>query len=261
MPYTGGIVLIDTATIIAGAAFTGFTFTDNSIVTVGDVANFGFPLATSLFTINNKFSVNTVFEGIAPTLGSTGSVLDFSTRIDNTFSAAVDLIGSSSGSVFKPKSGADATINSVADAPISAGSITAQADNGAGGTTHSSTTTYFSGEVVIITGATSAYNGTFKIFNAVAGVSFDTITPFTVDEAAGSVAITGRLELTLAGGHGIVAGDDLKIISTNFYNGFVTALNVATNVLTINGTFVSTNTGSIERNLSLDETDKRVSPT
>ena len=65
----------------------------------------------------------------------------------------------------------------------------------------------------------------------------------------------------MAGGHGIVAADDLKIIATNFYNGFQTALNVATNVLTVNGTFVSTNTGSIERNLSLDETDKRVSGT
>ena len=92
-------------------------------------------------------------------------------------------------------------------------------------------------------------------------MSFDTITPFTVDEAAGSVAITGRLELTLAGGHGIVSGDDIKIIATNFYNGFQTALNIATNVLTINGTFVSTNTGTIERNLSLDQTDKRVSGT
>jgi hypothetical protein len=160
------------------------------------------------------------------------------------------------GDLFKQSVLTDATINSVADGSPATGTITAMADNGSGGTTISSTTTYFEDEEVTITGTTN-YNGIFQIFNVVAGVSFDIITPFSVDDATGSVDSV-RLTLSLAGGHGISTGDSIKVIDTNFYNGFATTLNVVTNDITINGVFISTNTGSIERELSVDQTDRRV---
>ena len=256
--YTGGsIVFIIDVPLIATASYTGMTFIDCPVVGVFNFATFGFPIAAVLFTLDSKVQTAATFAAIPVTQQATGSVLDFPTNTKNTSLIAVDRIDTATvGSVFKSKTGTDATINSVADGTIANGTITAQADNSAGGTTHSSTTTYFENEEITITGTTS-YNGSFQIFNVVAGVSFDTITTFVANDATGTVA-TVRLTITLAGGHGIVAGDDLKIIATNFYNGFETALNVATNDLTVNGTFVSTNTGSIERNLSLDQTDKRI---
>jgi hypothetical protein len=131
------------------------------------------------------------------------------------------------------------------------------ADNGSSGTTISTTTTFYDDEEVTISGTTS-YNGTFQIFNVVAGVSFDILVEFVADDATGSVD-SERLDITFTGGHGIVAGNGLKITSSNFYNGFVTALNVATNTITVNGTFISTSSSIlVEVDIGLDQTDPQV---
>ncbi len=237
----------------------GFTLTNNFITTVSTLVLAGTDLNGPFFTVNtnNPFSLYSFTDVSAFALGATGSLLDLDTRINNDAGVTVTRSAISVGNLFRPSVLTDATINSVADGSPATGTITAMADNGSGGTTISSTTTYFEDEEVTITGTTS-YNGTFQIFNVVAGVSFDTITAFVADDATGSVDST-RLTLSLAGGHGISTGDSIKIIDTNFYNGFETTLNVVTNDITVNGVFVSTNTGSIERDLSLDHSDPRVS--
>lgn len=233
-----------------------WTFRDILVLVVTRNNWIGIPAVGPLYDFDSKIDGTVGFDEMAANVTAAGSVFNFSTKMNPNTRINMGSVRSLPGQLFKLSAVSDATISSVADGTIAAGTITAQSNNGSGGTTHASTTTYFENEEVTITGTTS-YNGTFKVFNVVAGVSFDTITTFVANDAAGSVA-TERLALTLAGGHGIVAGDDLKIVGTNFYNGFVTALNVATNVLTVNGGFISTNTGTIERNLSVDQTDRRV---
>lgn len=255
---TGGIVIFRRVGFVDTVASSiGFSFINNIICGVSVITNLGFPSTTPLFTVFTNSPLSSYgFDNIGALLSSTGSILDYDAKSHNLSRLAMTVGAGLPGTIFKKSALSDATISSVADAPLAAGTITAQADNGSGGTTHSSTTTYFNNEEIAITGTTS-YNGTFQIFNVVAGVSFDTITAFVANDAAGSVA-TIRLELTLAGGHGVSAADTLKIVATNFYNGFSIALNVATNVVTINETFIATDTGTIERGLGLDETDPRV---
>lgn len=253
--FSTGAFLVRKSNMISPT--TGFTITNPGGISLIEIVNAGAPLAGPLFTINtNNPSAIMNASVVIATNTSTGSVFDFSTKIDNTLLTNIFRCRSIGGNIFKQSAVDDATIASVADGSIGAGTITAQADNGSDGTTHSSTTTYFEDEEIVITGTTS-YNGTFQIFNVVAGVSFDTITTFVADDATGSVA-TVRLSITLNTGHGITAGNSLKIIKSNFYKGFQTALNVATNVLTVNGTFIATDIGMIERNVSLDETDPRI---
>lgn len=237
----------------------GLTLTNNFIsdVSVNNLA--GTPLNGPWFVVNtnNPFSLYTFSRLGGLALGATGSIFDIDTRFNNNARIRVSGCTAPVGDLFKQSVLTDATINSVADGSPATGTITAMADNGSGGTTISSTTTYFEDEEVTITGTTS-YNGTFQIFNVVAGVSFDTITAFVADDATGSVDSV-RLTLSLATGHGISTGDSIKIIDTNFYNDFQTTLNVVSDDITVNGIFISTNTGSIERELSLDQTDPRVS--
>lgn len=251
----GGLFFANTVFANIGS---GLAIIDDVVVNMINVTQVGSPLNGALFTINtnNPLSVMSFTNISANSLGASGSIFDLNTRINNNASIKVNRTSVVTGNILKLLL-ANATINSVADGSIATGTITAMADNGSGGTTISSTTTYFEDEEVTITGTTS-YSGTFQVFNVVAGVSFDTITGFVADDATGSVD-TVRLTLTLAGGHGIVTGDSIKIIDTNFYNGFETTLNVATNDITVNGVFISTNTGSIEIDVSLDKTDPRVS--
>lgn len=237
----------------------GFTLTDLTTFAPFRIAQFGFPfLAGPLFTYKSK--VNAPFINCnnltINNLSSTGSVFDIDPATNNNGRFLLEIINVPVGSLFKQSVLADAAFTVVADGSIATGTITAQASNGSGGTTHSCTTTYFEDEEVVITGTTS-YNGTFQIFNVVAGVSFDTITSFGIDDATGSVD-TERLTVTLTGGHGMSTGNAMKIINGRFYNAFYTALNIATNTLTINGTFIETDTGNIERELSIDQSDPRV---
>ena len=254
---TGGLILHEDVVYVS--ALTGFIFTDITSIQCVIVDYFGTDLPGALFAINTKANaaVLTFTDTFATNLTTAGSLLDLSTEINNNSTINILNCGvDPKGNIFKQSTLTDATINSVADGSISNGTITAQASNGSGGTTHSSTTTYFEDEEITYTGSTS-YNGTFQIFNVVAGVSFDTITTFVANDATGTIASV-RLAITLAAGHGISTGNNLKIIDSNFYNGFETALNIATNVLTVNGTFVGTDTGSVKRQLSVDQTDKRV---
>ncbi len=253
--YTGGVFLVRFVSFFDTT--TGFVLTDVLDTAVFTMGFFGTAMTGVGFTYNTKVESGLItFDQIQAVLSSTGSVFDFPTTLSNAEVVTVIDVSLTGGNIYKQSTLSDATINSVADGTISAGTITAMADNGSSGTTISSTTTYFAGEEVTITGTTS-YNGTFQIFTVVAGVSFDIQTAFVADDATGSIA-TVRLAMTLAGGHGITAGNDLKVNDANFYNGFVHALNVATNVLTVNGTFVATDTGTIERELSLDQSDPRI---
>lgn len=234
----------------------GISLTDPFVIVVTNIAQSGTAMTGNAFTYTNKL-LNTlaVFDGALFT-NLTGAIFDFSTILAQSTPIYISLIQHLSGDIFKQSAVTDATFTAVADGSIATGTITAQASNAFGQTTHSSTRVYLKGEVVTISGTTN-YDGTFQIFNVVAGVSFDTVSTFVSDEATGSTD-SDRLTITLDGGHGIGSGDDLKIIDTNFYDGFVHALNIATNTLTVNGTFISTNTGSIEINVSLDQTDPRV---
>lgn len=235
----------------------GMTLTNTIQVDLLAFNQFGTDLDGPLLTINtnNPNSIFFITDVAGRNLG-TGALFDIDTRVHPSASMVITRVSAPNADIFKQSVLSNATINSVADGSIATGSITAMADNGSGGTTFSSTTTYFEDELATISGTTS-YNGFFQIFNVVAGVSFDTITAFVADDATGSVD-TERLTLTLAGGHGISTGDSIKVIDTNFYNAFYTTLNVATNDVTVNNAFVSTNTGAIVRELSLDQTDPRL---
>lgn len=251
----GGFFASDVTHVNMGA---GYDITDCPVVSIKDFLQAGTPFSGSFFIINSRIPNTTMSfsEVLGQNLDSSGSVFDINTRLDNNSVINIRNSAAVGGDLFNPSTLTNATLNSVADGSIATGTITAMADNGSGGTTISAATTYFEDEEVTITGTTS-YNGTFQIFNVVPGVSFDTITPFVADDAAGSLD-TDRLTLSVAGGHGIVTGDSVKIIDTNFYNGFQTVLDQSVNDLTVNGTFVATDTGSIERDLSLDESDPRI---
>lgn len=251
------LTLVTFQSISAGLTFNNVTFLNiNAAIQVNDgIGEPFFRINTndpqSASTINDMDSRNS-------TVGA--SLLDIDTRIHPLSTVTVTNSVVAFGDLFRQSVLTDATINSVADGSPATGTITAMADNGSGGTTISSTTTYFESELVTISGTTSYNNNgeLLRIFNVVAGVSFDIITEFVADDATGSVDST-RLTLSLAGGHGISISDSIKIIDTNFYNGFKTTLNVVSDDITVNGVFISTNTGSIERDLSLDQTDPRVS--
>ena len=234
----------------------GWTITD-PLVMSAECTLQGTDLTDTLFEVNTKNPDTDIEITVFSTaLASSAALVDLDTRINDDATVTVFNSSISDGNIFKPST-ASATINTVADASLASGTITQMADNGSSGTTISSATVYLEDETVTQT-ATTNYNGTFRIFNVVAGVSYDIFTAFVGDDATGTVN-SARLSIGLAGGHGISTGDNIKITGTNFYNGFVTSLNISGDTLTVNGDFVSTNTGTIERDGSLDETDPRVS--
>ena len=254
---TKGNVFIGIFPIINASS--GWTFTNTATLSLFRMALIGAPLSSALFTIKTNL-LSPFIDARNMSIGAlsaTGSVFDFDVASSDGATLAVATVKSATGALFKQTTLTDATFTAVADSVLANGTITAQATNSDSQTTHSSTTTYFEGELVTITGTTS-YNGTFRIFNVVASTSFDTPTTFVANDATGTVA-TDRLAVTLAASHGISAADNVKIIDANFYNGFYVALNFpSTNSMIINGAFTSTDTGSVERVLSLDQSDPRV---
>ena len=254
--FTDGNVFVNATAFISVAS--GFTFTNTIAVAVFRSSLLGVSFATSLFSVNTNVNrALGVFSDLnIIALTDAGSVLDLAVDSNHDARFTVSVVNVVSGDLFRQSILTDADFTAVADGTIGNGSVTAQADNGSGGTTHFSTAVYFDSEIVDYAG-TTFYNGEFTIFNVVAGVSFDTITAFVTDEATGVVA-TERLTVTLVGGHGMSSGNSMKIINSNFYNNFYIALNIVADVLTINGNFVSTDVGAIERDLSLDQTDSRV---
>ena len=161
------------------------------------------------------------------------------------------------GVLFQVGTDADVDFSAVADGSPATTALTAMATNGAFGTTITAAGHPFvEDEIVTITGTTS-YNGTFRVFNVAAGV-FDIDVTFVADDATGS-ADSDIITLTVPVSHGIVATDNIKIVESNFYNAFYNVLSVtATTVDVNNGGFVGTDTGTIERDVSLDQTDPRV---
>ena len=340
--FTDGRFLITESLLFSCSS--GWTITNPTRVGVSQMSLRGSLLTGSLFTINTNNPTTTLSFNTLQinSLSATSSVIDISSKSNNNLITSINDVSVTSGTLFKLPTLTDATINSVAEAAIVAGITTSRVDNGAGGTKHFSTTSYFDDEVVTISdgGGTGIghFAGTFHIFNSVPGVSFDVITPFFIssvdagvaaagagyvvgeiltlvggtfttpatyqvfsilgggvtdvtlvsagnytvrpsapaattsnlsgtgctlnanwsDIESGTITASDRIALTLATGHGITIGDDLKIVNTKFYNGFAPALNVVADVVTIVGDFKSTNTGNIKINLSLDQTDPRI---
>jgi len=257
--FDNGIFLLRFLTLLS--ITTGFSLTNNTTISVFNIAHFGVPMAGPLLTIdtNNPLSAAT-FTAILNTTTATGSVFDFNTRIN--FDVPIFSITNCvalGGNIFEQTTIPLAIINSVGGSTPAAGTITEMADNFQGGTTVSCITNYFTDETLTITGTTN-YNGTFQIFNVIPGVSFDIIKPFSGDDATG-LANVQRLIFNLASGHSILAGDSIKVLGTNFYNAFYTVLEVVSDFVTVSGSFKSTNSGTIEINLSLDETDTRINAT
>lgn len=256
-------------TFTGGRFFTTFCSFTNTVngwiisnpieISVDSIIITGTPFTGSFFTIDSNIPTTAITFNImaVQAASATTSIFDFSTKLNNDIFVNIFLISSRLGELFKQSTVSNATINSVVDSSPATGTITAFADDITGvSTTVSSTTTYFEDEEVTITGTTS-YNGKFQIFGVVPGVSFKIVKPFVANDATGSID-SNRIDMTLAGGHGVTTGMSIKVIDTNFYNSFYTVLNVATNVITLNQTFVSTNAGAIERNVGLDETDIRI---
>lgn len=236
---------------------TGFTLTDMSSAQVLSVRHAGAGIATPFFTwINKKAEANISLRSVPMAMTSAGSVIDVSTNLNDLAPVTVEDISFSAGNLFKQTAVSEVAITAVADASIANGTITAMADNSDGGTTITCSSTYFDGEVIVISGTTS-YNGTFRIFNVVASISFDIQTAFVANDATGTT-VSERIDLTVAVSHGIVATDSLKVKDTNFHNGFNTVLIAGATLITINGNFISTNTGNIQRDVGLDQTDPRV---
>jgi len=254
--FTGGTFLNSNTTYISNSA--GWIITNPRNIGVNSVNLAGAQLSGAWFKVTTRAS-NTVRFNIlvAEALTSTSAILDLDTRIGNDVTVVVQECTATIGNLFKQTQVANATINSVADSSPAAGTITAFADDVTGiSTTVSSTTTYFEDEEVTITGTTS-YNGTFQIFGVVAGVSFKIRTAFVADDATGSIASV-RIDMTLAASHGVTAGMSIKSIDSQFYNLFYTVLALTGDVITLNDTFIATDTGAIERNVGLDETDPRI---
>lgn len=238
----------------------GFTINNAVIVFCFSVSLTGIPFTGTFYTFNSTSVTGTIGQfdsGVFLSVASTGTIFDFGLTNTKIIPITVDNQQVGIGNIFKKSTVPNVTINSIGDISPLTGTLTAMAPNVSGGTTISSTITYFEDEELTISGTTS-YNGTFFIFNVVAGVSFDISAPFVANDATGS-SDSVRLALALPPASGVTAGNTLKIIDTNFYNGFVTALDETLDVVTVNGTFVSTNTGSIEINVGLDQTDARIS--
>ena len=218
----------------------------------------GTGLTTPFFTYKQrKDNIQMSLDIINLRLGTGGSVIDISTDVNDFAPITIDRVTTLTGNLFKQTTVSEVAITAVADASIANGTITAMADNGTGGTTISTTTTYFEGEKVQQMFTTS-YDGIFRIFNVVAGVSYDIETPFVADDAAGTI-ITKRIALTVGASHGIVAGNSIKVKDALFYNAFYTVLIAGATLITINGNFIATSTtGNIERDVGLDHTDPRV---
>ena len=237
----------------------GFTITNSPLINVTDFALEGSAFSDSFFTLNtnNPASIFNFTDVSGLALSATGSLFDISPKTDKGASINIKSCRTPLGNLFKPKVGTDAIINSVADAPIAAGTITKFEDDVTGVSTKVfSTTTYFEDEIVTHT-LTTSYNGTFQIFEVDPGVSYKIRRAFVADDATGTIT-TKRIEFSLATGHGISIGNTLKGANTRFYNIFYVALNVVGDVITANDEFVKTDTGNFEINGSLDQTDPRI---
>jgi len=286
LAVTGGLVDINRATLsgwdslgsFSGFAFVlrfinmntnsaGFTLTDCGIISVFNVAHVGpSGMAGPMFTVNTKNPLSIMsFSEIKHNVDSTGSVFDLKSTIDFDIDlidinhvAALEVPANTPAPIFKQTAFPVITISSVIIQTPGSGTITSESDNGAGGTTITHPLSTFSnGEIVTITGTTN-YNGTFQIFNVVPITAFDIIRVFVGDDGAVGSISSERIAFIVPGGHGVTSGQSIKVLGTNFYNDFYTALLVGTTIISVSGTFISTNTGTMERDLSLDETDFRV---
>ena len=228
-----------TRTSIIGAPFTGSAF----------------------FTINSNNPATTMAVDAMQvnSLSSTSALFNFSTKMNNDIVVNLSQIAVTSGNLFKQPDSPNATISSVASHfPAILGDITALADDGNGNTIVSVTeTTYYEDQEITLTGTN--IDGTYQIFAVVTNVSFKVKKAFIATQVVADAISTNLIEMTLVAGHNVTAGMSIKVIDSQFYNIFYTVLNLpSANVILLNDTFVLTDTGTIERNVGLDETDPRI---
>lgn len=228
----------------AGAQFSNNSFSGTAFT--GAFLEYTTNLENSTLDIDN----------VNGTLGSTQSILNIDPRVPDSTQIGFINSGISGGNLFTIGTAIDSTINAVTDSSPVTATITAMADNGAGGTTISVVSLAVEDEIVTISG-TTAYNGTFRVFNATASIEFDIPVAFVTDEATGSVDME-RLDLESLVGHSIVAGDSIKVVDTNFYNGFYNVLGILGGDIIVNGTFIADDGGTIQPDRGLDQTDSRV---
>ena len=238
----------------------GFTVIDPSTTLMHAIEFFGSTFNGSMLTYSNKSRIgsNANFSDLrARIFGDNGTFFNLALTSVRSTPFTITNVQLTNGNLFKETTVANSIVTAVADSPLTAGTITTTANNNSGGTTVNGNRAYFNGEEVTITGSSVAdYNGTHFVFN-VSGNSFDI--PITFNGTATGTSNTVRLLVTCSAVHGLSVEAGLKFIKTNFYNGFMVALDLpTTSTIIVNGTFVSTNTGEIEKNVGLDQSDGRV---
>lgn len=256
--FTGSFVLISSVTFVNWTV--GFDFIDCNVGIDAFLLRNTTPSGNTLFTYTSNIQnrVINLVQGVGSLL-PTESIISISPDApeSNRFSVrGCDFLGG--GDLFKQPDNADIIIDSMSDEPDSAQSLTVMASNGAGGTTITSTAHGFIDKELITITATTNYNGTDRVFNITAN-TFDMPFAFVADDATGT-ATSFRMDIFLQSGHGLLAGETIKLIGTDHNNGFTKILlNASATDLDINGDFIDADSGLVQSgNVSLDETDPRV---
>ena len=239
----------------------GFTFTNTNVVSMIEV---NAPSSGST-TLINYIATQT---DVVPTLTldnfnrlETGRTLvNIDPRTVDTANITITRCPVSPGVLFEVGTDPDVVYSAVSGITPATATLTQMQDNLSGGTIVSAAGHSFFEDQVITQSGTTNYNDTYRIFNVVASVSYEIREPFAGDDATGS-ADSDLIEFAVPVSHGIVAGDNIKVVNSNYYNAFYPVLTATATEIEVNGIFISgsgTDTGTIERDVSLDQTDPRV---
>lgn len=233
---------------------TGLDMINLGEVSVKNIFQDGTPMASSLFTFDT-FNIGELYtlKDIRGNLTSTGSIFDFSVDIPTTTQIAVSECLTDTGSIFKQTQASTESFTLVSDSTV-VNTITAAVDNGSGLTRLSSSEDIFDGDLVEITNTTN-YNGTFKAFDVVLGVSFD-INKLFVGGDSGN--LESKRILLFANPNTVSNGDAIEVINSQFYNGFYRVLDSTSDEIEINHPFEGTDSGDVGINVGLSERDPRV---
>jgi len=235
----------------------GLTLTNPREVVVTKIFQDGVAMVGSLFTFTT-IAIGEIysFKDIRSNLTSTGSIFDFSPDIPPTTQIAVSECLADIGNIFKQTQIATDAFTLVSDSAVS-NTITAAVDNGSGLVRFSSSEDIFNGELVTTSGFTTntAYNGTFKAFNIVLGVSFDVNVLIGTTETGN---LSAKRVLFFSAGNSFSNGDTVEVTNSQFYNGFYRVLDSTTNEVEVNHSFEGTDIGTMSRDVGLDERDPRI---
>jgi len=251
----GGLII---NTVEADNITVGLTLTNPREVAVTKVFQDGVAMAGSLFTFNTRVIGELYsFKDIRGNLTATGSIFDFNPDIPTTTQIAVSECLTTTGNIFKQTQVATDAFTLVSGSAVSSQAITAVQDNGSGLTEFLSTALLFEGEEITISGFTinTAYNVTIKVFDVVINTSFVANIPFGSTESG--VWASKRI-LCFSSGNSFSNGDTAEITDSQFYNGFYRVLDSTTNEVEVNHSFEGTDTGTLSRDVGLDERDPRI---